>query len=211
MFGIILLASLVIGGTVHVCKNSLYDDKSKQQSVKENRNYYLDWQGYRRRVDNNHKVLIHVTDFKTGDKVDMDMKTGEVLKNYSKALEIKEKEKENQIRSENIKRKQEAKNRGDLWYTSYEKINDTKVFYSPWAYVKKRVSDDLLLSNNSTGVILYDNRFELALDNELLDEETKLKLAKRNKVLFDAQWLYQIENITKEELLRYAKKIGALI
>ena len=211
MFGVLLLTTLVIGGTIHACKNSLYDEESRRQSINNDMYYYLDWQGHRRRVDNNHKVLIHVTDFKSGDKVDMDMKTGEILKNYSEIERRKHKEKESEITKENLKRKEIAKKEGKLWYSSYEKIKDPKVYYSPWRYVKKRVSDDLLLSDKSTDVILYDRTFELALDNELLDEEIKIKLIKRNRSLCNAEWLHHIENITKEDLFKYAKKIGALM
>lgn len=41
----------------------------------------MDWQGDTRSVDNDHKVLIHVTDFNTGDMVDLDVKTQEIFRN----------------------------------------------------------------------------------------------------------------------------------
>ncbi len=211
MFGIIMITALLIGGTIQACRNSISDDRSKQNAIDNNQYYYLDWQGHRRRVDNNHKVLIHVTDFNTGDKVDMDMKTGQILKNYSEIERQKEKAKECEIHKENSINREKAKKEGRLWYSSYEKVRDTRVYYSPWCYVKKRVSDDLLLSDKSTNTILYDRRFELALDNESLDEETKEKLRRRNVSLCNEEWFCSLENITKEELLKYAKKIGALM
>lgn len=228
MWGLFFIVFFCIGAFIHSCKNDIENTKSKQNAINNNQKYYLDWRGSKRRVDNNHKVLQHVTDYRTGDKVDLDMKTNEVLRNYSQEERTQENQEEHKWEEENRKAKEKAIKEG--WYSYYAKVR-TRPGYSrvvPYEYVDKRVSDDLLVKDekvqNDAFIItaigsrersvcvdcdykfrLYEHSQRARNNRDVLRDDDKYNkwlckyLVKQNKT-----------NMTEEQLLAYAKKIGAI-
>ena len=60
MLGLIAIIVFVIGYFIFSCKNSAENSHSKQNARNGGQNYYLDWEGKQRRIDNDHQVLQHV-------------------------------------------------------------------------------------------------------------------------------------------------------
>lgn len=228
MWGLFILAFFCIGAFVHSCKNDIEDAKSKKNAINNNQNYYLDWQGSKRRVDNNHKVLEHVTDYRTGDKVDLDMKTNEVLRNYSQEERQNQHSEEQKWAEDNREAKEKAIREG--WYTYYAKTRtspgDSKIL--PYEYVDRRVKDDLLVQDKKVpNDVFIKTEIGKCERTICVDAKYKFRLYEYSEkarssrdVLRDDdkynKWLctYLVKenrtDMTEEQLLTYAKKIGAI-
>lgn len=160
MWGLIAIIVFVIGYFIFSCRNSAEDSRSKQNAKDANQKYYLDWEGKKRRIDNDHQFLQHVTDYRTGDKVDLDMKTNEVLRNYSQEERVHNQIEAERYRKEGLESKEKSLREGYYTYHVKERHVDEAVLASllpwttdvererrtvSWEYVNRRVSDDLLV------------------------------------------------------------------
>lgn len=227
MWGLFFIAFFCIGAFIHSCKNDIENTKSKQNAINNNQNYYLDWQGSKRRVDNNHKVLQHVTDYRTGDKVDLDMKTNEVLRNYSQEERTQKSQEEHNWKEENRIAKEKAIKEGRYYYSSKENRRDPSIGVLPWEYFQRRVSDDLLIEVDGKVIDYYAKSRYDKYRYVCVDAKYKFRLfecgisaQKNKKYLLDDdkhnRWLcsYLVNekkvDMTEEQLLKYAKSIGAI-
>ena len=227
MFGLLWLIILGIGWLVFSYRNAVEDNHSKQKAKNENQKYYLDWQGKKRRIDNNHKVLQHVTDYRTGDKVDLDMDTNEVLRNYSQENREQQSKKEQEWLIEGKKNKEKAIAEQKYFYSMRVYDPNNNITHSK--YIWKRVSDDLeidtvslddyghMLRNKSYGdrYICIDTVYGLRL------YELNPQYRNANKFIIQddkynrwlCNYLANEKNIgkTENELIQYAKKIDAIL
>ena len=222
MFGLFMLGILGCGCVGAALKNAYHDGNNKQDSIRNNEPYYMDWQGSYRRVDNDHKVCIHTTSMKANwDKVDVDLKTGQILRNYSQEERNKIANREAEFAKENKERKEKALKEGRMWYSSYEITEHGLLLdrYYPYEYVYRRVSDDLLISPKSRhNEVMYDDKHEFILwrNEEAYTRaymgfpslETDIRL---NWDKIKGEYWQKLHNMTEHELEAYARKIGAIL
>lgn len=224
MFGAIAIIIFICGCAFHGFKNASFDGKSKRDAILNNEMYYMDWQGYQRRVDNEHKVCIHTTGLEYNwDTVDIDLKTGEVLRNYTheqaKSISIQKQK----YTERNIKEKEKAIKEEKLWYPAYD---FSKVLCSTnggflYEIVWRRVSDDIILDKKrTTNKVLYDDKFGLVLWR---DEKTYHKHYLNyccNTIEKDKEYNWRCirskinqerYNMTEQEIEEYARSINAIL
>lgn len=193
-------------------KETNENSKSKQISIQNNDKYYLDAHGDTRRVDNNHKVITNIKDFENNDWIDKDLKTGEILNRRPTAEKERLQKWAIEAKEKNIKAKQEAIEKGEYYYSSWEITEHSKYMTIPYEYVERRTSDDLLVKfGGCCNEKIKDVKSELILyirhGTEKDIKDTKESNLRRIKY----QWLQEEMNMNEEELTAYAKKIGALL
>jgi len=228
MWGLFVIIIFLIGAFVHSCKNGIEDNRSKQNAKNANQKYYLDWHGKQRRIDNNHRILEHVTDYRTGDKVDLDMKTNEILRNYSQEERLKRQQEELSWAEDNKKEKEKAIKEGRYAYSSKEKRKDPTIGILPWEYFQRRVSDNLLLEVDKNVIDYSVPRNDIRHNRSVyVDAKYKFRLyecgidARKNLKYLEADDKYNRwrcdylanegnSGMTKDELFQYAKNIGAI-
>lgn len=226
MVGLLVFFIISLVCLKEIINNSYYNDKSKREAIDKNKQYYLDWRGNTRRVDNNHKVCMHTTTgYGDWDTVDIDLKTGEVLRNYTQEEIDEIVERERKFFQEAQKNKEEAIKTGRLYYSSYEptgrmlQINKTY----PYEYVYRRVTDDLLLDSQKTNSNqIYDAKYGFILwRNEKQYKEHPTIYSIENDKRHN-QWILSQTNfleygtckpfiVSRQELEEYAKKNGAIL
>lgn len=211
MFGILFFGILGIGAFVYSCKNDADNARRRENSRQNGQDYYMDNIGKDRRVDNNHQVVRVFKNCNGSDRADdvlMDLKTGQVLHNYSEDKRRIEREEINKAINENISRREKARKKGEYAYRAYDEHPIIDGFYEDMhaaMYLRnpynlsererngadhvRRVSDNLLLTKKTLeygyGNHVYrDGRCELVLycprAEERDDKETIYKLAQLN-------------------------------
>lgn len=224
MFGILTLLVFICGCTFHACKNASWDEKNKRNAIANNESYYIDWQGNRRRVDNDHKVCIHTTGLEYNwEKVDIDLKTGEVLKNYTQEQNVSiEAQKQKHIRR-NIKEKETAIKEGRLWYSAYDfskilfSTNNGYLYETVW----RRVSDDIILDKKrTTHKRLYEEKFGLILWRDKKEYQKYYLGSCCPSIEKDKEYNWRCikskinqeqYNMTEQEIERYAREVKAIL
>lgn len=208
MFGALMAGVFLIGCAVTAIKNGSYNFESKNDAINNNQKYYMDWQGDYRRVDNGHRVLRHVKDFKTGDIVDLDMKTNQILRNYSKEERIKEFAEQDAMKRERERAKEEALKNGLIVYESKEPLPDPRGHTVKHHYVTRRTRDDLLVIHNRYRLVDKKCCFIICC----YEGYSSVKEVKqRNRQKCKNEYLQKETGMTEEELLAYAKSIGAIL
>ena len=215
MFGLFVWVIIGVVWYVGLLKNARSDGQSIRNSKLNNDPYYTDWKGDVRRVDNNHKVLRYTTSSKCNyDRVDIDLKTGEVLRNYSQEEREKIAAKEHKYYLDAQKDKEKAMEQGIPWYSSYESTENAKNMHSahPYEYVHRRISDNLLVEANME--VMRDTKYNFILWRNEVCYKRYPEIYSLEK---DKEWnlkridyLVKYKNINKQELEEYAKKIKAL-
>lgn len=177
MFGALWLTVIVISGIMFIIKNNKEDARSKNNAINNNQKYYLDWEGRNRRIDNDHRVVQYVTNPVTRDKIDLDVDSNIILRNYSQEEREQNKKEELRWKEEGVKNKENAIRDGSYYYYVKEKKIDLEVLSSlppwindvererrttTWSYIYRRVSDDLLVEtvyiDRNTGSILIGSK-----------------------------------------------------
>lgn len=221
MLGIFMLGVIGVGCLYQSCKNASEDGRNRQGAINRKDPYYIDWEGNCRRVDNGHKVCRYTTSMNANwDTVDVDLKTGEILRNHSQERRNEIKVREERFKRENMERKNKAIEEGKLWYNSYEanKEKMARGAYYSYSFVPRRVSDNLLLDERRTSnVQMNENKFGLLLWR---DENQYKKYPTINSIEKDKEYnwrcinsKYKQEdyNMTAKEIEEYARKVGAIL
>lgn len=220
MFGLFMLGVIGCGCFYNAMKNASWDGNHKQESIKNNESYYMDWQGSYRRVDNDHKVCLNMTDWSNGDIVDIDLKTNQMLnRRPSRERELIERTKSEYL-IKNREAKEKAIKEGKMWYSSYEitekGLQRNKIY--PFDFVSRRVSDDLLLDQTRTSNnAMYDEKFSFVLWRS--EKEYKKypsyyspeKDKEYNWRQIKSNYTQERYNMSEHELEKYARKIGAIL
>lgn len=196
-------------------KETNENSKSKQISIQNNDKYYLDAHGDTRRVDNNHKVITNIKDFENNDWIDKDLKTGEILNRRPTAEKERLQKWAIEAKEKNIKAKQEAIEKGEYYYSSWEITEHSKYRTIPYEYVERRTSDDLLVKvEGYDNQIIKDKKTDLMLVNNSIPfgNYDPIKSLKSHNHYVCTQGSYKKNNnLSEEEMIAYAKKIGALL
>lgn len=215
MFGMVSLSLLVVGGLYGAFQQAYRNGNSRNKAMYDNEKYYIDFHGACRRTDSNHKILTNITDFENNDIVDIDLKTGEKL-NRRPTIEKERLQKYKQdAEIETKNNKTEALEKGKYWYFSYEYVKDgEKLYYNPYECFCRRVSDDLLLDFDRSRNTIKDAKTGLILlicENDFLREQKVEKAKQYNIDLCSSEYFQKKSEMSKNEMLTYAKKIGAYL
>ena len=221
MFGAIMLGVITCGCVAQALKEASYDGNHRSKAGSNNQKYYMDFHGSDRRVDNNNKVMKYTIDFKTGDRVDLDLKTGEVLRNYSQEKRNKDKRKELEFNEKNKNEREKAIKEGKYFYSSYEKTEYRMMMTpnTPYEYVKRRCIDNLLLHKDSDYRQVRDAKYGFLLYRDpkeynqtyRYDPLTVEKDKEWNLMHCRCKFIQEEHNMTYEELKAEAERLGAII
>ena len=241
MLGLFVLAALGVGAMVHSCKNEAENTKDRNDAASRGQEYYLDNLGKTRSVKNNHQVLRRTTGGTkyNWDTVDLDMKTGQVLRNYTQEKRDEISAEKRIIHEENKKSKQKAIEEGRYWYSvkeppieRYSQYGARLNYYtyqhdlnsalrpmenlSCYEYHKYRLSDGLLLEDKTchSGIVREFKCGFIVYDykaEENGDEKKIMEHAKLNSSRCRSEFVQSKTKMTDAELFIYAKKIGAYL
>ena len=235
------MGAIGIGAIVHSLKNDMENSDSRSNAANNGQKYYTDNHGKIRRVDNNHQVLRHATGGTkyNWDTVDKDMETGQILHNYTQEKRDEIFAEKREIQRENEKKKQEAIKQGLYWYSvkeppieGYARRGDIRYYeyqqrlksvhgsedLSRYESHNYRVSDGLLLQRDIShydshpikdfkyGLIVFESISERVGDLRKIKDH-----ANWNREYCGYEWVHRNYNITEEQLLNYARKIGAYL
>lgn len=237
MWGLFVLAAVGIGAMIHSCKNDIENTDCRNEAKNSGQKYYMDNLGKTRSVNNNHQVLRHTTagHKHNWDTVDLDIKTGQILHNYTQEKRDEISAEKRKIQEENKKSKQKALEEGRYWYSVkeppiegysrgikyYNHQNSLKSLHgledlSCYEYHNYRFSDGLLLEDKvchygvvqefKGGFIVYDYEAEANGDVEKLKEH-----AKSNSYMCRSDIHQFLKKMTEAELIAHAKKVGAYL
>lgn len=236
MWGLFVLAAMGIGAMVVSCKNDAENLNCRNEAKDNERKYYVDNLGKWRSVDNNHQVAIRSCGGRkhNWDEVDVDMKTGTVLRNHTQEKRNEITNKKNEIRLKNEEAKQVAIKDGKYFYIAneppierYEGSSIEYYYYqkelggltpienlSYYEDHKRRVEDDLLLEKDTvfwrpirefkTRLIVCDIEAEKKNDIEKINQHREW-----NRRQCRCSFIQKDCNMTEYELIEHAKKIGA--
>ena len=207
MFGLAALIGCVIyliGCFIVSIKNDNYDAEQRYNAKQNNEWYYMDWKGNYRSTSTGHRILIHTIDLKTGDKVDLDMKTNQILRNYTQEEKERECQKKDFIATQSNLKREEARRNGFAYYLSTDPCIDKITGKETYVITTRRVSDNLIVF--STSDYCQDKKTNLYLRVYNKDLEYFEYCKKKNRDMCKKKWLQNQMNMTEEELLDYAKK-----
>jgi len=227
MWGLLFFIIIGIGCFVSSCKIDSENARRREQSKQDGKDTYFDYNGKPRLVNNNHQIdrTIRLVNGEL-DHVLIDTKTEKILHNYSEDKRQLERQKEINARSKDIEERREAKKEGRYFYaaTGESRIKDGFYEDSPVNYLirhYRRVSDDLLLSENSReGNPIQEARCEFYIwagnAEKCNDLKTLRELAARNweKVLnwdskFNRGFRHDNYFPTQAEAEAYARRLNA--
>ena len=175
MLGVFMLGVIGVGVIAEAYKHGSYDNEKRSHSQSSGESYYIDYNGHTRRTDNNHKVLCNMHDWSNGDRVDIDMKTGEYLNRVADPKRIIKEEWLKECKEFNKRNKKKAIEDGKPYYYGTVQIdNVNKYSMRPGEEIFLRVSDDLPLEKKSP--IQYI---------DYIDERTGVSLRKQGIVMRD--------------------------
>ncbi len=213
-----MIGILALGVMSGICIHGLFnqatwDGNNRQKSINSNEDYYLDYYGNTRRVDNNHKIAYAIKDSENEDLYDLDLKTGEIL-NRRPTIEKQQREYWTKKTIEmNEQEKIKAKKEDKYWYYSKEETERTKYWSSPdpKEFVVRRVSDDLLLNLNKAHNIAMDTKVGFILYIRTTNEKKIEYCKEKNREKCTWKSIQKETGMNEKELLEYAKQIGALL
>lgn len=146
MIGIVFILIALIGVFVESCKKDSYNAEKRNNAKLQGKPYYMDYNGNDRRVDNNHEVLRNMHDWSNGDRVDIDVKTGEYLNRVPNEKRVRRENWIKKCEEDAKRRKKEAIEKGQPFYYATVQIDDVSKYRSlPGSEIYLRVSDDLPL------------------------------------------------------------------
>ena len=235
MWGLLFFAVLGIGGFIYSCKNDAEDTRDRQKRREEGEAYYFDHIGRQRRVDNNHQVMRAVQRNGTyRDDVMMDMKTGQVLHNYSNDKRQERMKWEQEQQRESNKRREAARAAGKYSYRTckeppitcglYDDLHSYPYSQDPlyietyhYAYHDRRVSDNLLMKGSCNdarcGFVLFNEEAEKNNDIEWINKHVDWNWRIINNWDNECRYSWR-ENTpypTAAEVEKYAREIGAYL
>ena len=216
MFGFFYSIFVLICKSILTIKEDIFLASDKKIAKKENKMLYHDMYGDLYLTSNNHKVNPFGVDIKTGDCGIKDIVTGELVYNASEQERIRDEKQKNDLIKENneyneVQRKKAIENnkyyyRG-LDIDCYNQSNNHKYWYSK--NVLKRTSDNLNIKVDYKTVYDEKNIFKL----DILDSNTNNKENIKNHnshVISDENGTFKLLGYSKEDLINYANKIGAI-
>ena len=175
MIGLLILIVVVVGIFVGTYKQESYNNEKRNTSQGQGEAYYTDYNGSTRRVDNNHKVLCNMHDSINGDRVDIDMKTGEYLNRVPDSDRVRKEKWIEQCKECDSRAKAKAIEEGIPFYRATVQVDDaSKYNMFPGKEIYLRVSDDLPL----------DSKYPMQ-EVDYIDERTGIHLSKRILVMRD--------------------------
>ena len=148
MWGLMFLGVMGAGAFVESCRKGSYNAERRNNSRNQGKQYYMDYNGNTRRVDNDHEVLQYMTDWSNGDRVDIDVKTGEYINRVPNSDRVRKENWIKECEEKAKKSKKEAIEKGETFYVSTVQVDDaSKHSMYPGTSVYHRVSDDLPLED----------------------------------------------------------------
>ena len=146
MFGLVVIIVFIIGAYIESCKKDAYNGERRRNARQQGQQYYMDYNGNNRRVDNNHEVLLYMTDWSNGDRVDIDVKTGEYINRIPNEEKVRRENWIKKCKDNARKCKMEAIEKGQPFYSAIVQVDNARKYSTcPGEIVYLRVSDDLPL------------------------------------------------------------------
>lgn len=235
MWGLFILGAIGIGAMIHSLKNDTENASSRNNATNSGQKYYTDNYGKVRSVDTNHQVMRYTTagHKHNWDTVDKDMKTGQILRNYTQEKRDEISNEKRKIHEENLRSKKKAIEEGRYWYSVKEPPIEgyrggSIAYYSyqrdimenrlenlfNYEYHKYRISDDLLLDDDSTHYqrikefkcqfVVYDPDVEKDGNLKKLNQHIEY-----NNYNCESSFSQNRCKMTEQEMREYAKKVGA--
>lgn len=156
MFGLVVVIVLLIGAYFESLKKDIYNGEKRKKARDENKPYYTDYNGNFRRVDNNHEVLLYMTDWSNGDRVDIDVKTGEYLNRVPNEDRVRKEKWLKECEEKRIKNKNEAIAKGEPYYKATVQVDNGRQYsLFPGESISHRTSDDLPLEKSEREMFSY--------------------------------------------------------
>lgn len=191
MFGVLHLLVTSTASQYVSYRNANYKKDAKARAIANGQKVYYDFQGKARSVKTDNLVFTNHLDEATGDTVEMDSVTMEILHRYPNPINERKKRHEEATR----KSKEDAIRNGFNVY--YETVFDPR--NNSGKTIKRRVSDDLELWQGGDGSLMFDAKHRLYLGNIKQGSKRKDDLfVDRNRQLIKE---FGIED--------YARQIGA--
>lgn len=236
MWGLLFLGIVGIGAIGGMMRNSIHDEENRNESIRSGDEVYIGSKGEWRRTDNGHQVLMGV--IRNGNRVNVDKKTGEILKNYSQIDRDRIEKEKQEIKRKNKESKDEAKKKGRYFYSCKEPpiekgeygcaedsiiqvtnyklaLREVKSYSNLtmyYVYHKRRTVDDLLIYFDNDGTIrdLFSGLIIKASATRL-SYRTIEELIKENDKIINSKEVQTKCNMTSSQLRQRTKKIGAYI
>ena len=175
MLGVFMLGVIGVGIIAEAYKQGTYDNEKRNYSQNLKESYYTDYNGNTRRTDNNHKVLCNMHDWNNGDRVDIDMKTGEYLNRVPNPERIRKEKWLKECKEFNVRNKKKAIENGKPYYYGTVQIDNVNKYNTcPGEEIFLRVSDDLPLEKKSPMQYI-----------DYIDDRTGVSLRKQEIVMRD--------------------------
>lgn len=170
MWGLVFLGVMGVGAFIESCRKDSYNAERRNNSRQHGNTYYMDYNGNTRRVDNNHEVLRNMTDWSNGDRVDIDVKTGEYINRVQNSDRARRENWIKKCEERNKINKKEAIEKGKSFYWATVQVDDAmKYSKHPGESVYHRVSDDLpLMSFPIKDVYIKDKKTGIKIPKEML-------------------------------------------